>query len=45
MDKPNYNIFFNKPCYSKQYTKNIDSHFENNDCIDRILHLIVVTNK
>jgi dTDP-4-amino-4,6-dideoxygalactose transaminase len=31
MNKPNYNIFFNKPCYSKQYTKNIDSHFENND--------------
>lgn len=24
-------ICFNKPCYSKHYTKHIDSHFENND--------------
>tara|TARA_Y100000996_G_scaffold415489_1_gene410550 strand:- start:4312 stop:5016 length:705 start_codon:yes stop_codon:yes gene_type:complete len=28
-------ICFNKPCYSKHYTKHIDSHFENNDsCIE-----------
>ena len=24
-------ICFNKPCYSKHYTKHIDSHFENNN--------------
>ena len=28
-------ICFNKPCYSKHYTKHIDSHFENNYCIYR----------
>ena len=28
-------ICLNKPCYSKHYTKHIDSHFENNDsCIE-----------